>query len=325
MRAVVVPSPGPPEAMTLRELPAPAPGPEELLVRVRASALNRADVEQRRGDFVLPPGVNPLMGVEVAGEVVARGAAVEGFSVGQRVFGLVDGGGYAELCAMDSQMAMPIPEGWSFMTAAAVPEAFFTAQETLFELGGLRAGQSVLIHSGGSGIGTACIQMAHHVGATVFFTAGSEEKIRGARALGGDVGILRGAGDFAQEVLRLTGGAGVDLIEDFAGGATLSRNLEVLKPGGCLLLVGLLDGLRAELDVEQVVMKRLQLKGTAFRGRPLAQKRAIARRFVQTWLPELVAGRIRPVIDSVFPFEQVADAHRRMESNASFGKIVLEL
>jgi NADPH:quinone reductase len=326
MRAVVLEGHGGPEVMRIRELPRPEPGPEELLVRVRASALNRGDLLMRNGEYPLPPGANPIMGVEIAGEVEACGAAVRGFVRGQRVFGLVHGGGYAESCVIDQGMAIPIPEGWSFTTAAAVPEAFFTAHETLFELGGLRAGQTVLIHAGASGIGTVCIQLAHHVGARVLFTASSQEKIQRALALGGDAGINRTTHDFAQEALRLTDGAGVDLVEDFVGAPTLARNLSILKPEGCLMLVGLLEHTPlAEINLMQVILRRLQIKGTAIRGRTMEAKRAITRRFQQHWLPELLAGRVHPIIDSVFPLERVADAHRLMESNAHFGKIILEL
>ncbi len=325
MRAVVLEGYGGPEVMHIRELARPEPGPEELLVRVRAAALNRGDLVQRSGEYPLPPGANPLLGVEIAGEVESCGSAVRHIRPGERVFGLVNGGGYAEYCVMDAGMAIPIPDGWSFTSAAAVPEAFFTAHETLFELGGLKAGQTVFIHAGGSGIGTACIQVAHHVGARVLFTAGTQEKIQRALALGADAGINRTTHDFAEEVLRLTDGAGVDLVEDFVGAATLERNLSILKPEGCLLLVGLMEGMRAELDLARIVLRRLQLKGTAIRGRPLEGRRAVTRRFQQHWLPELVAGRVRPIIDSTFPLERVADAHRRMEANASFGKIILEL
>jgi NADPH:quinone reductase len=324
MRAVVVEAPGGPEVMRIRELPCPEPRPEQLLVRVRAAALNRADLLQRSGELVLPPGANPLMGVEIAGEVMACGAGVKGFVPGQRVFGLTEGGGYAECCVLDHEMATPVPEGWSFAQAAAVPEAFFTAHETLFELGGLRKGQTVLIHAGASGMGTVCIQLAHHAGARVLFIAGTQEKIQRCRELGGDAGILRGTGDFAREVLHLTAGEGVDLVEDFVGASALAANLSILKPGGCLLLVGVLDGMRGEIDLKDLILRRLQLKGTAMRSRPLADKRAITRRFRQHWLPELLAGRVRPVVDSVFPLERVADAHRRMEENAHFGKILLE-
>ncbi|WP_095958983.1 NAD(P)H-quinone oxidoreductase [Corallococcus macrosporus] len=326
MRAITQDGPGGPEVLRLCELPRPVPGPRQLRVRVRASALNRGDLLQRSGRYPLPPDVaSPLIGVEVAGEVEAIGAEVRGFQPGQRVFGLVDGGGYAEACLMEEGMAIPMPPGWSFVNAAAVPEAFFTAHEALVELGGLRAGQSILIHAGGSGVGTACIQVARAVGARVFFTVSTEEKLRRCLALGAEAGVLRTGQDFAQEVPRLTQGAGVDVVADFVGGAALARNLSVLKFGGSLLLLGVLDGMEGALDVRQVILRRLQLRGMSLRPLPLEEKVAVTRRFRERWLPELAVGRVRPVIDSTFPLERVADAHRRMESNASFGKLVLEL
>ncbi|MCP3144889.1 NAD(P)H-quinone oxidoreductase [Pyxidicoccus xibeiensis] len=326
MRAVVQESFGGPEVLRIRELPRPVPGPRQVRVRVRASALNRGDTVLRSGGFPLPPGVVfPSLGVEVAGEVEACGEEVRGVEPGQRVFGLVDGGGYAEACLIEEGMAIPMPDGWSFVEAAATPEAYFTAHESLLELGGLRAGQSVLIHAGGSGIGTACIQIARAVGARAFFTVSTQEKLRGCLALGAEAGVLRTERDFATELRALTDGAGVDVVEDFVGGAALARNLSILKFGGCQLLVGLMDGQSADLDMRQVVLRRLQLKGMAIRPLPLAEKVALTRRFRERWLPELVAGRVRAVVDSTFPMERVADAHRRMESNASFGKIVLEV
>ncbi|WP_426752093.1 NAD(P)H-quinone oxidoreductase [Myxococcus sp. Y35] len=326
MRAVVQDAPGGPEVLRLCELPRPVPGPRQLRVRVRASALNRGDLLQRSGGYPLPPGVSsPLLGVEVAGEVEACGAEVRVFEPGQRVFGLVDGGGYAEACLMEEGMAVPIPSGWSFVEAAAAPEAWLTAHEALLEVGGLRAGQSVLVHAGGSGVGTACIQLAREVGARVFVTVSTEEKRRRCLALGAEAGILRTEQDFARELPRLTQGAGVDVVADFVGGAALARNLSVLKFGGSLLLLGVLEGMEGALDVKQAIMRRLQLRGMSLRPLPLEEKVAVTRRFRERWLPALEAGRVRTVIDSTFPLERVADAHRRMESNASFGKILLEL
>lgn len=326
MRAVLLEGLGGPEVMRVCEVPRPVPGPRQLRVRVRASALNRGDTLMRNGVYALPPGASgPLLGIEVAGEVEACGAEVRGVAPGQRVFGLVHGGGYAEACLMEEGMAIPMPPGWSFVQAAATPEAFITAHESLVELGGLRAGQAVLIHAGGSGIGTAAIQVARAVGARVFVTVGNAEKRRRCLELGAEDAVLRLEQDFAREVSRWTGGAGVDVVLDFVGGAALARNLSILKSGGCLLLLGLLEGNSAELDLRQVLMRRLQLKGMALRPLPPEEKVAATRRFQERWLPELAAGRLRPVIDSTFPLERVAEAHLRMESNGSFGKILLEL
>lgn len=324
-RAVICDGFGGPEVLKIAEVPRPEPGPGELLVRVRASALNRADLLQRSGEYSPPAGESPILGVEIAGEVEAWGEAVTGFHRGQGVFGLVGSGGYAEHCLLDAGMAIPVPEGWSWAEAAAVPEAFYTADTTLFELGELAAGQSVLIHAAGSGVGTACIQLAREIGARIFCTAGSDEKLARCRELGADFVINRKTQDFAREVLERTGGAGVDVVEDFVGADYLARNLAVLKEGGRLVQVGLLSGSAGEIDLLKLVLRRLQVKGSSMRPRSLADKRAIARKFEERWLPLLVAGRLRPVIDSVFPLERVAEAHARLASDLSFGKILLTL
>jgi NADPH2:quinone reductase len=327
MRAVVCEGFGGPEVMRLAEVPRPVPGPEQLLVRVRASALNRADTLQRAGAYAPPPGESAILGVEIAGEVEAWGEGVEGFARGQGVFGLVGSGGYAEHCLLDAGMAVPVPAGWSWVEAAAVPEAFYTADTTLFELGELAmgAGQSVLIHAAASGVGTACLQLAREAGARVFCTAGSDAKLARCRELGADVGINRKTQDFAEEVLRETGGAGVDIVEDFVGIDYLTRNLAVLKDGGRLVQVGLMSGWQGEIDLLPMVLRRLQIKGSSMRPRSRAEKRAITRKFRERWLPLLVAGRLRPVIDSVYPIAQAAEAHRRMESDLIVGKVLLSL
>ncbi len=325
MKAVTQNGNGGPEVLAVSDVPMPEPGPGQLLVRVRASALNRADTLQRMGHYPPPKGDSEILGLELAGEVEVAGPGVDGFEQGRRVFGLVGGGGYAEYALIDSAMAMPMPEGWSFTEAAAVPEVFFTANETVFVLGGLQAGESVLIHAGGSGVGTAAIQMAHHIGAKVFFTAGSEEKIERATALGAEAGINYKTHDFAEEIKRLTDGEGVDVVEDFLGASYLERNLSVLRPGGRLVLVALMGGAKAEIDLARVLRGRLQIFGSVMRSRSLEDKRAITARFLERWLPPLVEGRIKPIIDSVFPLEEVVAAHQAMEANRNFGKIILEI
>jgi len=323
MRAVTLRGFGEPDVLTLTDVPAPTPGPEQILVRVRATALNRADTLQRRGKYPAPPGDSELLGLELAGEVAGWGASVKGFSAGQRVFGLVGGGAYAEYALLDHEMAMTIPEGWSFVDAAAVPEVYFTANETVFVLGGLERGGALLIHAGGSGVGTAAIQMAHHAGARVYFTAGSQDKIARALALGADAGINYKTQDFAEEIRRLTGGEGVDVVEDFLGASYLAKNLAVLKTGGRLVLVALMGGAKTEIDLATVQRKRLSVIGSVMRARPLADKRAITRRFQERWLPVLVRGEIKPIVDSVYPLDQVRAAHELMEANKNFGKIIL--
>jgi putative PIG3 family NAD(P)H quinone oxidoreductase len=325
MLAVTLNGFGEPDVLTVSEIPTPAPGPEQVLVRVRATALNRADTLQRRGKYPAPPGDSEVLGLELAGEVESWGAGVTGFAKGQRVFGLVGGGGYAQYALIDKDMAMPMPKGWSFEQAAAVPEVFFTANETLFVLGELQPGESVLIHAGGSGVGTAGIQMAKQAGATVYVTAGSQDKIERCRALGADAGINYKTQDFAEEIKRLTGGAGVDVVQDFLGASYLPRNLSVMKNGGRIVIVALMGGSKAELDLAVLQRRRLKLIGSVMRSRPLADKRAITRRFQQRWLPLLASGKIKPIVDTVFPMAQVVQAHAAMEANRNFGKIVLAI
>lgn len=325
MRAVTFRGAGGVEVLAISEVPRPEPGPEELLVRVRAAALNRADTLQRSGEYQAPEGVSPIPGVEIAGEVAGWGEGVSGFALGDRVCGLVGGGGYAEYCPLDHQMALPVPEGWSFAEAVTVPEAFYTADTTLFEIGRLSAGETVLIHAGGSGVGSACLQLAREAGARVLTTVGSREKADKALALGAHEAILYKEQDFVAESLRLTGGEGVDLVEDFVGGAYLLRNLEVLRELGRLIQVGVLTENLAQIDLDVVLFKRLTIRGTVMRPLPLADKRAIAARFRRRWWPLFLDRRLRPVVDAVIPFEEVARAHQRMEADLHFGKIVLAL
>lgn len=323
MKAIVCQESGGPEVLTLSDLPTPEPKPDDLLVRVRASALNRADTLQRRGLYPPPPGDSEVLGLELAGEVAGWGSNVSGFTEGDRVFGLVGGGGYGEYALLDANMAMPIPDGWDYVKAAAVPEVFFTANETVFVLGGLQQGETLLVHAGGSGVGTAVIQMAHHIGAKVYFTAGSKEKIDAAMALGADAGINYKTQDFAEEVLKLTDGRGVDVVEDFLGASYLEKNMEVLATAGRLVLVATMGGIKAEINLNLVMRKRLRIFGSVMRSRPLQDKREITRRFMERWLPVLSAGNIKPVIDSRFPLAEAKQAHERMEANLNFGKIML--
>ncbi len=325
MKAVILNDFGTPDVLTLSEVPSPVPSAEQLLVRVKATALNRADILQRQGLYPPPSGESDILGLELAGEVVDFGSNVNGFSVGQRVFGLVGGGGYAEYAVIDQKMAMPLPQGLDFTQAAATPEAFFTANETIFELGQLKAEESILIHAGGSGVGTAAIQMVQHIGATVYVTAGSTEKINKAMALGATAGINYKTQDFLREIKRLTKNKGVDVIEDFLGANYLDRNLRLLKASGRLIIVALMGGKRCDINLDIVLLKRLQIKGFIMRSRPISDKRDITSRFMQRWLPLLEQGAITPVIDSVYPFEEVKQAHEHMEANQNFGKVVLTL
>lgn len=325
MKAIIRTGDGGPEVLQLSEVPPPQPRKTQLLVDVKATALNRVDLIQRRGGYPPPPGESEVLGLEIAGTVSGVGDAVIGFYGGDRVFGLVGGGGYAEQAVIDYRMAMPIPDEWSFEEAAAIPEVFFTANENIFTLGGLSSGEAILIHAGGSGVGTAGIQIASHAGARVFVTAGTSDKIDKCKALGAIAGINYKQADFVAEIERLTDGAGVDVVLDFIGAPYLARNLNILKTKGRLLQVGLMGGSTAEIDLGIVMRKRLKIIGSVMRPQSLEEKIAITQRFVDRWLPELKSGTLRPVIDSVYPLAQVQDAHRCMEENRNIGKIILKI
>ena len=325
MQAITFAQPGGPEVLQLATAPDPTPTAEQILVRVRATALNRADTLQRRGAYPPPPGESEILGLELAGEVEDVGAAVTNVKPGDRVCALVGGGGYAEKAVFDARMAIPIPDSWSFTDAAAVPEVFFTAQETMFTLGNLKAGETVLIHAAASGVGTAGIQMAREVGAKVLVTAGSAEKIRRCLELGAHAGCNYKEQDFAEWVKETTSGQGVDLIEDFVGAPYWERNLRSLKTCGRLVLVGTMGGVKVETSLLLIMSKRLQIFGSVLRARPLAEKIEVTRRFQERWLPLLASGRIKPIIDTVFPLAQAAEAHRHMEENRNFGKIILSV
>ena len=323
MKAITFATCGGPDVLRLEDVAEPIPTADDLLVRVRASALNRADTMQRRGHYPPPPGESDILGLELAGEVEAVGAKASGFKPGDRVFGLVGGGGYAEKACIDYRMAMPIPDGWDFVKAAAVPEVFFTANETLFTLGRLDKGETVLIHAGASGVGTAGIQMARQAGARVLVTVGSDEKVARTEALGADVAINYKATDFAARVLELTDGAGVDLVQDFIGATYWQNNLKCLKTAGRLVLVGLMGGAKVEADLGLIMRKRLQIIGSVMRSQPLENKIAITERFRNRWLPGLEDGRLQPLIDTSFPLAAAAAAHQYMEDNRNVGKIML--
>jgi putative PIG3 family NAD(P)H quinone oxidoreductase len=325
MKAITFDTPGGPEVLQLADVPDPIPGPEDLLVRVRASALNRADTLQRRGNYPPPPGESEILGLELAGEVAAVGNAVSGFSTGDRVFGLVGGGSYAEKALIHSHMAMRIPEAWSFETAAAVPEVYLTANETLFTLGELTQGETVLIHAGASGVGTAGLQMAKQAGARVFVTAGSAAKIARCTELGADAGINYKEEDFAARVMALTDKAGVELVQDFIGAAYWDRNLRCLKVAGRMVMVGLMGGIKVEANLNVIMGKRLRIMGSVMRSQPLENKIAMTRRFQERWLPLLESGVLKPVIDTSFPLAEAAAAHRYMEENRNIGKILLTI
>ena len=326
MRAAVITEPGGPDVLKVLEVDDPVPGPEDVLVDVKASALNRADMLQREGGYPAPPGSpDDIPGLEFAGVVLEAGDRVIGMVKGERVFGLLGGGGYASRTVTHHRMAVPIPDGWDFVQAAATPEVYFTAYDALFNRGNLQMGEKVLIHAAGSGVGTAAVQLAHHAGAFVYGTAGSAEKLAGAAKLGMDVGINYHDQDFAAVVKEHTGGAGVDVLIDFIGGPYWDQNIASMAVLGRLVEVGLMGGSRVEVDLGRLMGKRLQVTGTGLRGRSLEEKLAVTAQFKRHVLPHLASGSMKPIVDRTFPLEEVTEAHRYMETNANFGKIVLTI
>lgn len=325
MKAVITTADGGTDVLEIGEIPPPQPTETQLLVDVKATALNRADLIQRRGGYPPPPGESEILGLEIAGTVSELGKNTEGFNIGDPVFGLVGGGGYAEKSIIDHRMAMHIPSDWSFEEAAAVPEVFFTANENIFTLGQLTERETILIHAGGSGVGSAGIQIAHHTGAQVFVTASTTEKINKCIELGAKAGINYKDTDFTEEIRRLTNGDGVDVVLDFIGAEYLQRNLSILKTKGRLLQVGLMSGSETNINLGIVMRKRLKIIGSVMRPQSLKEKIAITQRFVQRWLPELKDGTLQPIIDTVFTLEQVQKAHEYMEQNRNFGKIILKI
>jgi putative PIG3 family NAD(P)H quinone oxidoreductase len=322
MKAILFDQPGGPEALRYGDAPDPQPDVGELLVRVRATAINRADILQRRGGYPPPEGASPILGLELAGEVIAGAGD---WRPGDRVMAVVTGGGYAELATVPAGMAVRIPERLSFEEAAALPEAFLTAYLNMFTLGRLQAGESVLVHAGASGIGTAAIQLARAAGARVLTTAGSDEKLARCRELGADVMINYKRESFRERVAEATGGRGVNLVLDFIGAPYWEDNMASLGLNGRLALIGFLAGSRGQLDLGPIMAKRLDVFGTTLRRTPLPQKIALTEAFAAFALPRFESGELRPVIDSVLPLEQAAEAHRRIEGNSTIGKVVLRV
>src|SRR4051812_27096798 len=327
MKAIVITKRGGPDAFEVREVPAPEARGEQVRVRVRACGLNRADLMQARGNYPAPPGVPAdIPGLEFAGEVDALGPDVIGpLKVGDRVFGIVGGGGQAELVVSHERMVVPIPAGLDFEQAAAVPEVFLTAHDALETQGDVRPGERVLIHAVGSGVGSAAVQLARAMGCTVLGTSRTPEKLERARGLGLDVGIDSTREDVAEAVRRQTGGAGVGLVIDFVGAPALASNLDALATRGRLVLVGLLGGGTASIELTTLLRKRITVVGTTLRARPLEEKIAVTRRFADRVVPWLERGLVRPVVDRVFAFDEARAAQARVESNLGFGKVILRL
>ena len=323
MKAIVVQNDQPGDPLAWTEVPDPGYASDEVLVDVHATALNRADLMQRAGHYPPPPGASPYMGLEMAGTVAAVGADVSGWQPGDRVYALLTGGGYAERVNVPAAMLLPMPDAWDFTYAGGIPEVFLTAYLNLFMEAGLQAGDTVLMHGGASGVGTAGIQMAHHAGCKVLVTAGTEEKTARCRELGADLAVNYKDRDFVAEIQDFTDGAGVDVIMDMVGAAYLARNLSLLKVYGRLVIIALLGGATAEINLGHLMRPRLRLIGSVLRPRSVAEKVGIIRNFQEQFGAHLQDGRIRPIIDSVYPIEEAHAAQARMAANRNIGKIVM--
>ena len=326
MRAVEISAFGPPSVLQLGQRPLPAPGAGELLIRVSASGVNRPDVLQRTGNYPVPPGASDIPGLEVAG-IIADGdslaLAQAGLAIGQRICALVAGGGYAEYCVAPIGQCLPVPAGLSDIEAASLPETFFTVWSNVFDRARLQAGESILIQGGSSGIGVTAIQMAKAFGAQVFVTAGSTEKCQACLALGADHAINYRSHDFAQELMRLTDNAGVDIILDMVAGAYITKEVQCLREDGRLVLIAVQGGVKSEFNAGLVLRRRLTITGSTLRPRSIAFKTAIAQACRDRVWPLIEQGRIKPVIHSVFAAADAAQAHELMESNQHIGKIML--
>lgn len=326
MKAVVIVGTGGAETLEVRDVPRPDPQGDEVLVRVRACGINRADLMQARGHYPAPPGApSDIPGLEFAGEVEALGPRCTGlYKEGSRVFGIVGGGGMAEYLVTPERMLAPIAVNLDFISAAAVPEVFITAHDALEARAELRPGQSVLIHAVGGGVGSAAVQIAHAMGCFVLGTSRTGEKLAKCVEYGLDVGIDSSRESFADVVAERTGGVGVQAVIDHIGAPAWTGNVAALAPKGCLVLVGLLGGSKASVDLSALLRKRLRIVATTLRARPLEEKITATRRFAEQVVPWLERGLVRPIVDRVYPLEDVASAQIRLESDLGFGKIVLE-
>jgi len=325
MKAIEVDEPGNEDAMKIGEVPAPALQPDSLRIRVAATAVNRADLLQRQGLYPPPPGASPILGLECAGEVVEVADGVKGWKPGDRAMALLAGGGYAEEVVVHAGSAMHVPERLGIEEAAAIPEVFLTVFLNVFQIGGLSAGGAALIHGGGSGIGTAAIQLVKAAGATAIVTAGSDEKCARCRDLGADVAVNYRSGDFAAEAKQATGGRGVDVVLDSIGAPYLRGNLDALAVGGRLVLIGLMGGAKAELNLGALLTRRLQVIGSTLRARPVEEKAEIVAGFLARFGAALESGEIHPVVHRSFSLAEAAEAHRLVKASEHFGKVLLQV
>ncbi len=324
MKAVEISAPGPAEVLRLADRPVPSPGAGEVLVSVAAAGVNRADIMQRQGSYPPPPGASDIPGLELSGAVAALGAGVDFLAVGDDVCALVAGGGYAEYCLVPAPQCLPLPPGVTLRDAAALPEAYCTVWTNVFERGRLVPGETLLVHGGSSGVGTAAIQLARAFGARVLTTAGSPAKCGACEALGAELAVNYREQDFVTAVLEATGGRGADAILDLVGGAYLQRNLDCLAVEGRLVLIAVMGGVRGELNLARLMSRRQTLTGSTLRSRPVAAKAAICDALRARVWPRFADGALRPVIHGVYPLVGAAAAHRVMESSAHVGKLLLE-
>ena len=325
MRYIDLPQPGPAAAMTLSGGPIPDCAGDEVLIRVHAAGVNRPDVLQRRGDYPPPQGASPILGLEAAGEIVGIGDQVGQWQVGDRVCALCNGGAYAEYVSVPAGQCLPVPAGLSMVEAATLPETFFTVWHNVVQRAQLKAGESLLVHGGSSGIGVTAIQVAKALGATVYITAGSEEKCRACIALGADHAINYRQTDFVNHIKTHTEGAGVDVILDMVGGDYIAKNIRCAAMDGRIVNIAFLQGSTAEINFMPVMLKRLTLSGSTLRPRSSAFKAEIAAQLREQIWPLIESGDIRPFLSRTFPLEEVAAAHEFMESNRHIGKIALEV
>ncbi len=322
MTAIGIKAPGGPEALVPEERPVPTPGEGELLIRVRAAGVNRPDVMQRKGLYPPPPGVSDIPGLEIAGEIAALGPGIKRWKEGDRVMALVSGGGYAEYCLAYASHTLAV-SGLPLEEAAAVPETFFTVWHNVFERGGLKSGETFLVHGGSSGIGTTAIQLAKQFGATVFATAGSDKKCEACRKLGADLAINYKSEDFVAACKKATDGKGIDLVLDMVGGDYIERNYEAAAVEGRIVQIAFQGGPKSTVNFMRMMLKRLHHTGSTLRSRSVADKGAIARAVEEKVLPLLASGKVKPLLYRTFPLKDAAAAHSLMESSTHIGKIVL--
>ena len=325
MRQARFSGPGGPEVVTLETAPMPKPGAGQVLVKVAAAGINRPDCLQRSGNYPPPPGATEIPGLEIAGTIVGVGEGVSASEIGRDICALVISGGYAEYCVAELPLCLPIPKGMSLIEAGGIPENYYTVYDNVFTRGRLNKGETILVHGGSSGIGSTTIQLAREAGATIYATAGSDEKCEFCRTLGAVETSNYRTKDFAEEVKRLTDGRGVDVILDMVGGPYIQKNLNLLALEGRLVQIAFLQPSVAEVNFMPIMLKRLTMTGSTLRPRTVAQKKAIADKLRSEVWPMLDAGTVRPLVDTVFPLEKARDAHALMEASTHAGKIILEM